>query len=707
MALIGKIRKSMWLIVILIALGVGGFILQDMMSGQQSLFGGAQTSIGKVNGETIDWNDFATTDNIIESVLFQNQSREVYSRRQVLWDYFVEEILLKKEAERLGLGVSRTELLDLEFGVNPSPIIRQRFVDPNTGQINRQRLTEFKTAIEGNQLTDPMIRAYWAHQEKEIIKDRLESKLVGMIAQAIYTPTWMAEMGHREQNERVDFAYVRVPFDELDNSEVTLEDKDYEAYLKENAERFRQKEETRLVKYLTLEVFPTAGDSLKIREQVDTLIPQFQETTEDSIFVTRYFGAYDPAYFKKADLSPVIADTVFQLPLGTVYGPYIDGGAYQAVKVLDRKVVPDSVRSRHILIPATDAATLAAAQSRVDSLKGLIEAGTNSFDTLALAFGTDASRTKGGDLDWAAPGTMVKPFNDLIFYEAEPGKLYKVLTQFGVHLVEVTDRKFINNEQGVKLAYLRQAIVPSQQTQDSIYERALNIASNNRTLEKLEQTVKGNQNLSLETSPLLKRNDYAIGTALEPGQTSRDIIRWAFEAKKGNVSPDVFIYQDQVELYNRMYVIAALSATQKAGIPSLENIKADIEQQVINKKKGELLVAKMKGKGLDALATEYTTTIDTAQNIGLGTPMVPDVGSEPKVIAEALKLTQGQSSPPIVGNTGVYVLNIIAKTESVPAADLTPVRNSMAAAVRNQIPPRLMETMKKNAKIKDNRFTFY
>ncbi|MBK7872051.1 MAG: SurA N-terminal domain-containing protein [Saprospiraceae bacterium] len=590
MALIGKIRKSMWLIVILIALGVGGFILQDMMSGQQSLFGGAQTSVGKVNGEAIEWNHFATTDNMIESVLFQNQSREVYSRRQALWDYFVEEALLKKEASKLGLGVSKTELLDLEFGVNPSPIIRQRFMDPNTGQVNRQRLTEFKTAIEGNQLTDPMMRAYWAHQENEIIKDRLESKLVGMVAQAIYTPTWMAEMGYQEQNERVDFAYVRVPFDELDNSEVTLEDKDYEAYLKENAERFRQKEETRRIKYVVLDVFPTAADSAQVRQQIDTLISEFQATTEDSAFVARYFGVYDPAYFKKADLSPFIADTVFQLPVGTVYGPYIDGGSYQAVKVLDRKVVPDSVRSRHILLPATDAITLANAQSRVDSLKALIEAGTHSFDSLALAYGTDASRTKGGDLDWAAPGTMVKPFNDLIFYEAEPGKLYSVLTQFGVHLVEVTDRKFINNDAGVRLAYLSQSIVPSQQTQDSIYDQALAIASNNRILEKLQEAIKDNQDLSIETSPLLKRNDYVIGTTLEPGQTSRDIIRWAFEAKKGVVSPDVYIYQDQVELYNRMYVVAALGAIQKPGIPSVENIKADIEQQVINKKKENCLL---------------------------------------------------------------------------------------------------------------------
>ncbi len=697
----------MWIVVVLIALGVGGFILQDMTSGQQSMFGGAQTTVGKVNGEKIEWNHFARTDDVIESVLFQGASREAYSRRQLLWDYFVEEILVRKEAEKLGLGVSKTELLDLEFGVNPSPVIRQRFQDPNTGQIDRQRLNQFKTAIENNQLTDPVVRAYWAHQEDEIIKDRLQSKLAAMISKAIYTPTWMAEMGYEEQNARVDFEYVRVPFDEIDNSEVTLEDKDYEAYLKENAERFRQTEETRRIKYIVFNVFPSAQDSANIREQIDTLIPQFAAAGDDSLFVDRNYGIYDPAYLKKAELSPVIADTVFRLAVGTVYGPYIDRGAYQAVKIIDRKIIPDSVRSRHILIPANDQLSALTAQSKVDSLKGLIEAGTHTFDSLARVFGTDATATKGGDLGFAFPGQMVKPFNDLIFYQAEPGKLYTVLTQFGWHLVEVTDRKFINNEQGVKLAYLTQPIVPSEETQNAVYERALGIASSNRTLDKLQEAVKGDPNISIETSPLLKRNDFALSTTLAAGQTSRDIIRWAFEAKKGTVSADVYAYQDPVELFNSMYVVAGLQAIQKAGIPSVENIKADIEQLVINKKKGELLTARMKDKALSALAGEFSTTIDTALNISFAAPVVPNVGSEPRVVAEAMLLADGQMSQVIVGNTGAFKLKVIRKVPPTTVADISLTKNTMAMPFVTQVPSRLMQSLKKNAKIKDNRFTFY
>ena len=706
MALISKIRRSMWIVVVLVALGVGGFILQDMTSGQQSAFGGGQNTLGKVEGEKIEWNEFARTDQIIESVLFQNQGREIYSRRDLLWNYFVEDVLVKQEAEALGLGVSKQELIDLQFGPNPSPVIRQRFADPNTGQVNRQQLNEFQTAIQNNTFTDPTMRAYWAHQEQEIIKDRLQTKLGTLVSKALYTPNWQAEMGFNEQNTRATFAFVRVPFDEIDNSEVALEDADYEAFLEENAEVYRQEEETRRIKYLTLNVFPTSADSAAVREEIAELVPEFETTDNDTTFLQRNFGTMDSKYFKEAELSPVIADTVMRMPVGSVYGPYMEGGEYKAVKVLDRKVIPDSVRSRHILLPAQDQMTYLNAQNTIDSLKQLIETGAQSFDSLALAFGTDATRTEGGDLGYSFPGQMVKPFNDLIFYEAEQDTLYTVLTQFGVHLVEVTGKKFINNDVGVKLAYVAQPIVPSDNTIDDMYDKALEITSNNRTLSALEETANSDPDLSLESSELLTKNAFSIGT-LGAGQTSRDIVRWAFSADEGDVSADVYSYQDPVELHVNKYVIVGLETILKAGLPSVEAIKSDIEQLVINQKKGELLTERMQGKDLNALANEFITEVDTAQNISLSVTALPDVGNEPKVVAKAASLPSGQSSEPIIGNSGVFKINVISKSEAGQPGDLTNIRTNLVMSTRSQVLSSLMETLKKDAKITDNRSTFY
>lgn len=701
MALISKIRKNLWIVVVLIALGVLGFIIQDMTSGQQSLFGGSQLTIAKVAGEKVDWNQFSRK----FELLYSGATGDGNAQRDALWNYMVEEIIVKKEAEKLGLGVSKTELIDLLYGPNPSPVVRQSFTDPTTGALDRQQLDQIKAGIDNNTLS-PEFKIRWAEEENRVIKDRLQTKINTLVSKGIYTPTWMAALGYKDQNEKVSFVYVRAAFDEVDNSDITLEDKDYETFIKENAAKLKQDEETRKIEYVVLDVFPSAADSANIQKVIAERIPEFESTTEDSAFVSRFAGIYDEAYFKKESLSPTIADTVVKLPIGSVYGPYIEGGAYQVLKVLDKKMIPDSVRSRHILIPAQDAFTLAAAQSKVDSLKGLIEAGTHSFDSLASVFGTDATRSKGGDLGYAFPGMMVKEFNDLIFYKAEQGKLYTVVTQFGAHLVEVTGKKFIKNEEGVKIAYLRETIVPSEETQSSVYEKALALAQNNRILDKLREAVKGNTDWALETSPILKKNDYIIGT-LGTGQTSRDIIRWAFENNVNEVSPEVYSYQDEIELYVNKYVVVGLKSKQKKGIPAVASIKEDIEQLVINKKKGDFLKAQMKNQDLAALSNMFATQIDTALNVSFATPNLPNVGPEPAVVANALKLDLEQRTPPVVGNTGVYVARIIAKASAPESGDYSLFKNTLGISLRGQVPSRLFLAVRKNMKIKDNRFTFY
>jgi len=708
--MISQIRKYIWVVVLLMALALVGLLVQSAMSdGPTSLFGNNSTTLGKVNGEKIQYNDFARS----EDLLYANSNSDVYARRNSLWNYFVEEILVREEAEQLGIGVSKAELLDLQFGPNPSPVIQQRFFDQATGQLDRTRLNEFKTAIDNNTLTDPSIRAFWANQEKEVIKDRTQSKLAAMVSKAIYTPTWMAEMGFKEQNERVDIAFVRAAFDEIDNSDIALENADYEAYLNENKAQFEQKEETRRVGFVVLDVFATAADSAKNQKVINDLVSEFQTTDNDSAFVTRNNGFIDETYYKKTELSTLITnaaivDTLYKLPVGSVYGPYIENGSYQAVKVVERKVIPDSVRSRHILIQAQDAVGLAAAQSRVDSLKNLIETGKSTFDTLARIFGSDATRDKGGDLGFAFPNMMVKPFNDLIFYKAEPNKLYTVVTQFGAHLVEVTDRKYTKSEQGVRIAALTEPIVPSEETQNAVYERALAMAANYRSMDKLEAAVKKDSSLSAENSPLLKENDFTLGT-LGTGQTARDIVRWVFDAKKGAVSSDVYSFQNEALLYIDKYVVAGLKNIQKAGIPSVESIKADIQQQVANRKKGEVLQGRMKGKDFAALATEFSTQIDTARTISFATPSLPNVGNEPKVIAAAFAMEKGAKSAPIVGASGVYVFELLEKIATIAPSpsDLASVRVAMSTAMQSVVPSRLMQSLKNNAKIKDNRFTFF
>jgi peptidyl-prolyl cis-trans isomerase D len=303
-------------------------------------------------------------------------------------------------------------------------------------------------------------------------------------------------------------------------------------------------------------VVPTKEDTAIVREKITERLEPFRTTDNDSAFVENNYGQLEEIYYKKADLSAVIADTVFDLPLGTVYGPYVDGVDFKALKVVDKKVIPDSVRSRHILIQAKTADDVTKASAKIDSIKALIESGKERFDSLAMKISQDGSASKGGDLEWSGLGRMVKPFNDVLFYKAEPGKLYKVVTQFGVHLVEVTDRKFIKNDQGVKVAYLVEPIVPSEETQAAVYDDALEFSGQNRTIDAMRAAVEKNPELSVESATGLTANSYQFSN-LGGGGTGRDIIRWAFakETKVNTVAQEVYIFDEPTLFYNAHYVV--------------------------------------------------------------------------------------------------------------------------------------------------------
>lgn len=702
MALISKIRKNSWLLVVLIALGLVGFIVMDMTSGQQSVFGSSQTILADIEGKKLDWNKFYRT----EQLLYGNSGGDVYSRRSQLWNYFVEEALVQEEAEALGLGVSKEELLDLQFGVNPSPVIRQRFQNPQTGQVDFQQLNQIKTAIEdGSIADDPRMVSYWAHQEKEIIKDRLQSKINGMVSKAIYTPTWMAEMGHNEQNMPINFAFVKVPFDEIDNTEVSLSDADYEAYLKENKARYTTEEETRRLEYLVFNVAPTAKDSAALRTKVAELIPEFKAAADDSAFTARNYGVPPTTYLTKEQLTPVVADTVMNMAEGDVYGPYIDGSFYKAVKVVDRRMMADSADSRHILIQAQAPQQFAQAKKTIDSLENLLLTQGASFDSLAMQFSQDGgSAANGGKYEGTTPGQFVPEYNDVLFVTGKIGEYYKVQTSYGWHLIEVLKRSASATPR-VKVAFLQEAIVPSEDTQKDIEAEVLAFIGENRDLETLRQSAV-ERGMSIQTSRGLKRNDFAIGE-LGTGQASRDLIRWAFNAGVGEVSPELYGYQDAVQYYTNKYVVAGLVSKQQAGLPSVANIKSEIEQLVMNKKKGEMIKSKISGSDLGSIAQQFGTKVDTARSVNFNATFIPNVGVESKVIGEAFSLEQGQTSEPVIGQSGVFVLQVMSKPTASQPNNIPQLRRNMANPVRQQVPGQLIQAMKKNASIEDNRSRFY
>jgi peptidyl-prolyl cis-trans isomerase D len=580
-------------------------------------------------------------------------------------------------------------------------------MDPSTGQISQEQLNNIRTQIQDGSVT-PEIRAFWSIQEKEIIKDRLQSKLNQLINKGLYAPNFMATESFKGNNDQYTVEFVKVAYEAIPDSEVEVTDKDIANYLNENKNKYKQERETRKLQYAILDVVPTAADSANILASITALVEEFRNTENDTLFVETQGGIFEPNYEKREELPENLAEAAFSMAIGDVYGPYEEDGTYRIAKVVDRQIVPDSARSRHILLPVNTMEQAMSAQQKLDSIKTVIANGEATFAEMAAQFSQDGSAQNGGDLNYAAQGMMVQPFNDFIFFNGKIGEPDIVFTQFGLHLVEVTDRKYITREQGVQLAIVAREISPSEDTQNDVFEKAFEIVNNNRSLEELKKAVAAN-NLRLQTTQALSKNEFQIG-GLNPGTDSREIIRWAFGSnrKAGEVSGDVYSSSSPGVYFVEKYVIVGLSDIISEGVPPAAAMREELEGVVRNQLKAKKIMEKINGKSMDEVVAMYgaNATRETADEVTFNQANLGSAGVEPKVVGAAIGLPLNTVSKPLEGNGGVFLVKTISNNPA-NLVDINMFKSTTASNSRRQFEVTFMQARKEKYDITDNRFKFY
>ena len=701
MALIGKIRKNFWFVLLLLGFALAAFIIMDMTSAGNRA--ASNPSIGKVAGETISYTDF----NKSESGLFQGSSANSLQNRKSLWDFYVEKAILDTEAKKLGLGISRMEMEELQFGPNYSPLISQQL---QSGSLNFQQLNEIKNAIETETFTNPNFKNYWSELMNQILKTKKQEKLTNLVSKAVYTPNWMAEENFTESNSSANIAYVKIPFDKVtDPIEVT--DQDISDYISKNKARYTRKNESRTIEYISFDVEATQADKDSIRAQMSRKVSGLKNAVNDSLFILQNGGFPNNVYFGEDQLPEEARNEIISLAVGDVYGPFESNGLSTIVKKIDQKVLPDSVTASHILRRAQpgDVAGLAAANAMIDSLQNRYDLGIESFDSLAIKNSEDGSASVGGDLGTFEYGRMVPEFSEVCFISGKEGrKLYKVTSQYGVHLIKINNRQFNTNDRKYKVASLQQPIVPSTQTQDDMYDKVADILSNNKSYDALKAIVDTDALLQFETSKDIEADGFTVGT-LDPDNTSRQIVKWAFNpsTELGDVSPEIYEYTDKVNYYDNKYVLATLKGIVPKGLLSVENARDQLYDLVLNKKKADLLMSRINSTNLSALASEYGVAVDTATNVNVAANFVPGLGTEADVIGKAFSLNANEVSGPIAGKSGVFVVSPVTKTPAGDPINIPQMRTTAQNAARSSILTRLIDAWKGKSKIEDNRGTYY
>ena len=145
-------------------------------------------------------------------------------------------------------------------------------------------------------------------------------------------------------------------------------------------------------------------------------------------------------------LPDLFVKTVQPLKSGEIAPELLRSGAgFHVLKVIERKdgaaFSVQQVRTRHILLRPSNELTAEAATRRLTQFRREIQSGAKTFEQLARENSEDGSAAQGGDLGWTSPGQFVPEFEEAIGTLSVGGLSEPVVTRFGIHLVQLIERR--------------------------------------------------------------------------------------------------------------------------------------------------------------------------------------------------------------------------------------------------------------------------
>lgn len=706
MAVIGTIRKHSALAVILVGVAIGAFIVSDLFTGKGR---NNNPPLGSIAGEEIAVKDYnqRVDDNIETQRSNQNKenltAQETFDVRQNTWTQYLNEIIMGKEYEWLGINVTTEELYDLVQGPRPHNLIRQYFQDPATKQYSPQMVINFLQNLDNMK---PEVKKQWLNLEKYIKEDRLTQKYQALVAKGYYMPEAFASMDYISKKKNAEIRYVAIRYTTLKDEDVVLTDKDYEAYYEKNKHLYEQ-EPSRDMDYVIFEVLPSAEDRSLTRESVYQIYDDFRNTSDYITFVNSTSDKrYDSTWFKKGQLPVTIDSLLFSSPVGTFVPPYEENNAWHLARLMDMQARPDSMKAEHILIAykgayravETITRTKEQAERFADSLLNVLNADKTKIQALAFQLSDDGSaKENNGDLGWFADGNMVSPFNEAVL-KGNVGDLVKVETVFGFHVIKITGKK--DPVTKIRAAVIDRSIAPSSKTFQDVYTQASSFAGENNTRTKFETAVTG-LGLNKRSATYLRE----MGNSIPGIDYPREIVRWTYYEgiKTGEVSPVFDV--------GGSYVVAVLTNIREKGLVPIEQLKDNIKTFVLNEKKASMIKEKINSSGssdIYQIARDFNTKVDTNLTLTFSSRNIPGFGSEFQVIGEIFSMNEGEQSEPIQGNGGVFVVKLDRFYEPTQVANYNVYRDQMITAFRSRMNANPMfSALQKKAKIEDNRLLFF
>lgn len=705
MAAIEKIRRRSGLLIAIIGIALLAFVLQDLFQSQGRNTG---PTVAVVDGEKISVRDYeALKEKNLENRRSSNNnlsSAETYSIYNNTLEEMIKDNIMTKEYEAAGIGVTSEELMDQMTGDNPHPWVVQSFGDGN-GNVDKQRVTEYLQNL--NSLPAEYYNR-WLDFEKAVKQNRLETKFDNLVKASYFLPTPLAKKYYENKNMKASADVIALRYTTIPDSTVTVTDADNKAFYEENKARY-ETDERRDIEYVLFEIKPSLEDRQDALKFVQDRKPEFEAAEDAAAYVNDSYNSdqrYDSTWLGRKDVPEMIEQAIFDNGngVGYVYGPYENDDAFNLVRIVEMQNRPDSLRASHILIGYKGAygsqdtiTTKEQAEAKANELLDQLKAAKNNdelFSQLASEYNTDATKDKGGDLDWFTDGTMVPAFNEYVI-NSPVGSLGVVETMFGYHIVKVTDKT--QPQPKARLAYLTHKINWSTKTYQNVYAEANKFFAENRTYDQFNKAIE-DQGLTKRTMPAMEKSTYQI-----PGlENPREIVRWAFDknTKKGDISDKIF------ELDNNQLVVAALTGIIPEGYAPMDVVIDRSKYQILNKKKGEMAVDKLKACGNDVnrMVNELGAESTTVSDLNIDSRVLSNFGVEADIVGKILGMKEGEEVGPVAGNASAFIIKNVKFTQPEETNDYSSIIREKTSQFTNRVLNNgVYNSLRKEVKIKDNR----
>jgi peptidyl-prolyl cis-trans isomerase D len=365
---------------------------------------------------------------------------------------------------------------------------------------------------------------------------------------------------------------------------------------------------------------------------------------------------------------------------------------------IEQYSTPEQIRASHILLK-TEGKDDAAVKARIEDILKQAKGGAD-FGELAKKYSEDESNAKtGGDLDYFGHGKMVPEF-DAVAFTLQPGQISDVVkTQFGYHIIKLTDKKPGTTR---PFAELRQQLMDQLSYERAQTQAADLSASLERQISKpadLDKVAKA-QGLTVQESGFFARDEPILGLGPSPEAAAR-----AFDLKTGEVSPALRA--------SRGFAFITPTGKQDPYVPKLDEVKERVRDEVIKQKARDLsrqkaaeVAAKLKtSPDFEKAAKAAGVEAKTTELIARDAP-IPDLGVAPAVEEAAFKMTVGSTSDPIAVDNGTAVVKLVEKQEITPsdyALARDKFREELLTDRRNRFFGAYMMKAKQRMKIQVNR----